>query len=1055
MKSILPRRDGAKKLTKYWDFVYLSVWFLYTEILVRATSCFTAVLAIRYHDHLAKHCLGRRIHRFEMNGVCSGYKLAMNQRRGGAINTGRTHTGRKLRLVLEPLEARRLLAGINVSVFLDQNGTRGYEELSDGLAQDRLVYVDLNLNGQYDAEEPLEVTDERGEAFFEDLDAGEYSVGIITNPLAQPQVSPTRVDSAASQISNDGGEVVVADSDFTHVWVINDRGDPHRIVGGDTSSDLQSLDGQLVSLADIDEYLVLGVVASGGESRIIEFDTRTGSHSELTVQGLSEGEQVTAVTRSGDDIVALVGSDEGESSIATVVIGNAELDLVRQTEMSLSLIAGNQSSAGLLVVGPETNGSSRLSILGSADAYSQIASLDIDGAVEGLELSPDGALAFVSIAGGGVHAVAVAPDALTLVAILSEATSPVNAGASDGKIVTASNDDEGELIVWDPASWLPVARTQTPAGTRVAGRAQLETDRRGDRLVVAHADGVHQIDLSIATTQRVHVDGKGVQEAVFGIRSIRENTPPTVDIPPVFSLREDTRAELSLSEEASFGDPDGDSLWFTLATPANHGVVDLLPTGKWRYLPNENFTGLDSAVLRILDGQAATEVTVQIDVQPVNDPPISISVDVPVISESTAIGDQLGFVSIVDVDSDAGYRVTTSDSRFVVENGRLFLASGGLDFESESSISLQVVGVDLSDPAISIETQATIFVGDDNEPPVALRLSSSSVLENEPGAEIGELIVEDQDTSTSYEFSVSDQRFTIVGGKLRLNEDDALDHEQEAEISITVEARDTTNSEHVVSETLRLTVLNANEAPQGISFSSQELEANLPGANVGTVAVHDPDNERYVFVVSDPRFEVQGSTLKLRDDEAIDRDQEPIVNVTVEARGASGDRISTDLAVRVTPARSPYQNRDNPNDVNGDGIVSPLDALILINYLNSQGGFDLEPPSGTGGNGENGPANFPDVNGDNMLSPIDVLMIINFLNSTRDPGGGAEGEAFAQHGSTNEAAPVYGPQLRGDHSLSSMVSYSDIEQRKRDASRIDAELETLLDQLSRERTVRE
>ena len=35
----------------------------------------------------------------------------------------------------------------------------------------------------------------------------------------------------------------------------------------------------------------------------------------------------------------------------------------------------------------------------------------------------------------------------------------------------------------------------------------------------------------------------------------------------------------------------------------------------------------------------------------------------------------------------------------------------------------------------------------------------------------------------------------------------------------------------------------------------------------------------------------------------------------------------------VDDGRTPWPNGGNPFDVNGDGLVSPLDALVLINYL--------------------------------------------------------------------------------------------------------------------------
>ncbi len=62
-------------------------------------------------------------------------------------------------------------------------------------------------------------------------------------------------------------------------------------------------------------------------------------------------------------------------------------------------------------------------------------------------------------------------------------------------------------------------------------------------------------------------------------------------------------------------------------------------------------------------------------------------------------------------------------------------------------------------------------------------------------------------------------------------------------------------------------------------------------------------------------------------------------------------------------------------DANDDSIVSPVDALLVVNYLN-------------------GPENAPyqlllDINRNQLISPIDVLLVINYLNSQ----GTASGES--------------------------------------------------------------
>ena len=61
-------------------------------------------------------------------------------------------------------------------------------------------------------------------------------------------------------------------------------------------------------------------------------------------------------------------------------------------------------------------------------------------------------------------------------------------------------------------------------------------------------------------------------------------------------------------------------------------------------------------------------------------------------------------------------------------------------------------------------------------------------------------------------------------------------------------------------------------------------------------------------------------------------------------------------------------------DVDGDGFISPLDVLVIINLLNSENG---------GGFYSCTSAPFYDVSGDGYVSPIDVLITINHINSLK------------------------------------------------------------------------
>lgn len=76
---------------------------------------------------------------------------------------------------------------------------------------------------------------------------------------------------------------------------------------------------------------------------------------------------------------------------------------------------------------------------------------------------------------------------------------------------------------------------------------------------------------------------------------------------------------------------------------------------------------------------------------------------------------------------------------------------------------------------------------------------------------------------------------------------------------------------------------------------------------------------------------------------------------------------------------NPYHNYDQPVDTNYDGSVNAMDALVIINALNSGGARSLNP------NGADlPPGRFLDVNADGHLNAMDALNVINRL--------GAEGE---------------------------------------------------------------
>jgi hypothetical protein len=71
---------------------------------------------------------------------------------------------------------------------------------------------------------------------------------------------------------------------------------------------------------------------------------------------------------------------------------------------------------------------------------------------------------------------------------------------------------------------------------------------------------------------------------------------------------------------------------------------------------------------------------------------------------------------------------------------------------------------------------------------------------------------------------------------------------------------------------------------------------------------------------------------------------------------------------------NPWHNLLNPLDVDGDTFISPIDAVLVINYLNAGLGGAVPDDALLG-------PPFRDVDDDRFVSPIDAVLVINWLNA--------------------------------------------------------------------------
>jgi hypothetical protein len=147
---------------------------------------------------------------------------------------------------------------------------------------------------------------------------------------------------------------------------------------------------------------------------------------------------------------------------------------------------------------------------------------------------------------------------------------------------------------------------------------------------------------------------------------------------------------------------------------------------------------------------------------------------------------------------------------------------------------------------------------------------------------------------------------------------------------------------------------------------------------------------------------------------------DPVTSIdTVRSHLEAGSSDEPTAPASIVPPRV-QQNPVNPLDVNNDGVVTPMDALLIVNDLNN--GAEVLRTAAS-----DSPATYLDANGDSRVTPLDALSVINFLNerqlasgegesaralpltsSAANPGtSGAEVHALAVESQTNESETLF------------------------------------------------
>jgi Dockerin type I domain/Bacterial Ig domain len=925
----------------------------------------------------------------------------MTRSRSRKSNLNAILESRSRRLRFDILEDRRLLAGLDVFVFDDVDGSSNFDLGKDGALPDRAVYIDINNDGKLGGSEPWATSDSSGHAKFSNLEPGNYSVRLVGANKSIVQTFPTRAADQGSlsdivavskvlQVEADGSAWGISGNSLSRVDVFQNKliqsisFDSAKIVDAALT---RSADGSLTGFVltqNTDQSQSLWTVSTAG----IGAKELTSADVSLTTQLVLVDNRVLAVRGGSSKEVSLVESE----TPSAVVFKNIGLTGLAE---NATISSSGKSS---FLVREAGGGSNRLSLYGlSGDANQLIGRRSFAADILSANVSSDGA--FIAVSTVDDFWILSPEIGLPMKAILPDAVGPMVFDPLRSLLYTGSKTAPSNLTAWSTANWHENHSILIANGGALTNTSMLQLDRTGSQLFVTKNGAIFTQSVALATAAIAKVSGSQVTQLEIGLRSIGNNRKPVLNGLNTSVVDEDGNLSLDAARiRSNASDLDGDPLVYLVRENPVYGLVSMNQDATGTYTPFANASGRDYISIQAYDGRDWSETRVlPIIINPVNDAPTGIAFSVDSISENPTLQSALATIQTIDPDTDANYQYQVDDSRFSVSDGVLRLVQGTINFEEEPIIVLAITGVDRSHPSDTISRKITLNIRDVNEPPIGIstptNLTEPELTEN---LVLGRVFAIDQDKNDQYSWVVSDPRFEIVNGILKLTKGNMLDFESEPSILLTIQGTDA-KGEFSIEKTISVSVTDQDDDPTGITVVGlTRIQENEHGKAIGRAIVADPDKgESYSISVNDNRFEVVRGVLQLKPGTGVGHTESGYLDLMLTATSLrSGARISQSLRVDVVKDPTPHHNDANPYDVDGDGVLTPLDPLVVINHINENGIGPIEEP----GEGE-GTVPDLDVDGDGEVTPLDILILINKLNQQNEDdeesgtGEGAEGEA--------------------------------------------------------------
>ncbi|QDV42646.1 hypothetical protein Enr13x_24950 [Stieleria neptunia] len=467
-------------------------------------------------------------------------------------------------------------------------------------------------------------------------------------------------------------------------------------------------------------------------------------------------------------------------------------------------------------------------------------------------------------------------------------------------------------------------------------------------------------------------------------------------------------------------DESSQTVRFEVSTPVDsEDLFQQLPAvsddGILRFIPAANANGTVDLTVTAIDSLGGTSVQelLRLVITAVNDRPVAVADNVPEGGEDEVSEDAVLTLSVArllanDIDPDINnpgdtLTVVMPAESFSLSGARVLYdqATGTITYDPSTSIALQALtegstGVDAfnyrvvdSEGLQSNIVSVAVTVSGVNDAPIALPDNPTL---NPDGPTVIEVLANDSDVDGSLNPASIEITLQPAFGSLSISNDGVITFTafQSFALEDVFRYRVADNDGQFSAEAL--VTISANAAPiarddQAGTFVNETFAINVAANDQDPDAAAGAPNRGLdltsIQIVTSP---LSGDVVPLGDGTIRYIPADGFIGIdsfTYTIADTSG-RVSSPGTVQVQVVGSRLQNPDLNPDVNDDGNITPIDALLVINRIarGTTGSIPVEDD-------DFGPPYY-DVNGDKVITPLDALEVINELQRRQSVGGQGE-----------------------------------------------------------------